>query len=156
MAVREQDRVEGEPLQAAAVHLGDRQPVAGDADEPDEPFLPRLDGGSQRTVLAQRQLPFGRVDEAVQLDQIDVIDSHPFERAANLLAGRCVRPLAGLGREEETVTVLAKPGREPELRLAVARRGVDVIDPVLEQELERVVGLVLRHVPERRGAEDHA
>ena len=35
------------------MHLGDREPVSRDADEADDPFLPRLHGGPQRAVVAQ-------------------------------------------------------------------------------------------------------
>ena len=92
----------------------------------------------------------------MQLNQVDTIDRHPVERMANLLACRCIRPLARLGCEEEAVTVLAEPGSESELGLAVARGSVDVIDPVLEQKWQRAICLFLRHGSERCRAEDHA
>ena len=116
------------------MHRGDREPVAGDADEAHESLVARLDGGPQRPVLAHRHVPFGRVDEAVELDQVDLVDPQPLERAADLLARGGVGALAGLRREEEAVAVLAHPGREPQLGVAVARGGVDVVDPVLEQQ----------------------
>ena len=46
VAVREEHGVEREALEAAAVHLGDREPVAGHADEADEPLVARLDRGA--------------------------------------------------------------------------------------------------------------
>ena len=52
--------------------------------------------------------------------------------------------------------MLRQPRREPQLRVAVRRSGVDVVDAVLEQQLERRVGLGLRERAERRGAEDRA
>ena len=47
-------------------------------------FRARLHGRAQRAVLADRDVPLGRVHEAVQLDQIDMVDLHPLERAADL------------------------------------------------------------------------
>ena len=146
VAVREEDGVEWEPLEASAVHLGDGQSVAGDADEPCEAFLSSLTRSSKGTVLAERQLPFGGVDEAVKLNEIDMIDGHPVERAADLLTCRCIRPLACLGRQEEVVTVVTEPGSKPELGLAVARCGVDVIDPTFQEERESAVRFGLRDV----------
>ena len=65
VAVGKEDGVEGEPFEASAMHLGDREPVAGDADEPDKSLLPRLDGGPQSPFFAQRMLPLGRADEVI-------------------------------------------------------------------------------------------
>ena len=111
VAEGEQHRVERKSLEAAPVHLGDGEAVPGDADEPDEPFLPRLDGGAQRSVVAQRQVPLSRVDEAMELEEVDAVDAQPLERAPDLLARRSVGALAGLRREEEPVAVLTQEGR---------------------------------------------
>ena len=43
-------------------------------------------GRAQRPVLAERDVPLGRVHQAVQLDQIDMADLHSVERAADLLS----------------------------------------------------------------------
>ena len=109
------------------------QAVAGDADEADETFVACLDGRFERTAFAQRSLPLDHVDEVVELEQIDAFDTEPVERAANLLARAGAVSLPGLRREEEPVAVLAQPRREPQLRVAVRRSGVDVIDAVLEE-----------------------
>ena len=69
-------------------------------------------------------------------------------------ARRRVGALAGLGGQEELV--LAQPGGDAQLRVAVAGGDVDVVDAVLEQQLERAVGVGLGDVAERRGTEDHA
>ena len=70
--------------------------------------------------------------EAVQLDQVDLIDAHALERAPDLLARRRVGALASLRGEEEVAAVLAHPRREAQLGVAVARGGVDVVDAVLQ------------------------
>ena len=57
---------------------------------------------------------------------------------------------------KNVVAVLAQPGREPQLGVAVAGRRVDVVDAVLEQQRQRLVGLALRDLAERRRAEDDA
>ena len=77
--VGEQHRVEREPLERAAVHGRDREPMPGDADEANEPFLAGFDGCLQRATLAQCELPLDDVDEVVQLEQIDVVDTQPLE-----------------------------------------------------------------------------
>ena len=52
--------------------------------------------------------------------------------------------------------MLPQPRSQPVLGVAVARRRVDVVDPALEHELERLRGLALRDLGEGSGAEDHA
>ena len=130
-------RVEREALEAAQVHRGDRQPVPGDADEADETLVARLDRRLERAALAQRGLPLDHVDEVVQLDQVDAVDAEPLERAPDLLLRSRVLALAGLRREEELVAVAREPRCEAQLRVAVRRGGVDVVDAVLEEQLER-------------------
>ena len=137
------------------MHPGDREAVAGDADEADEALVARLDGGLERAAFAQRGLPLDHVDEVVQLQQVDVVDAEAVERAADLLARARAVALAGLRGEEEPVAVLRQPRCEPQLRVAVRRGRVDVVDAVLEQQLERAVGLGLRdgrRAPRRRRA----
>ena len=114
------------------MHPGDRQAVAGDADEPNEPLVARLHRRLQRTVLAQGELPVDYVDEVVQLEQVDVVDAEAVERAADLLACAGVVALAGLRRQEETVAVPLEPWGEPQLGVAVRGGRVDVVHAVLE------------------------
>ena len=156
IVVRAEHRVEREALEAAPVHLGDREPVAGHADEAHEPFLARLDRGLEGAVGAERRLPLDHVHEVVQLDRVDVVDAEPVERAADLLARAAVGPLAGLGRHEELPLVALQPRGDAQLGVAVAGRDVDVVDAVLEQQLQRAVGILLGDAPQRRGAEDGA
>ncbi len=152
--VRAQHRVEVEALQAALVHLRDAEAVAGDADVVDQALLPRLDARFECAARAQRRVPLDHVAQVVQLDRVHVVDPEPLERAPDLLPRRGVRALARLGRDEERV--LLEPRRDPQLRVAVARGDVDVVDAVLEEQLQRAVGVGLGDVAERRGTEDHA
>ena len=138
------------------MHPRHRQAVAGDPDEADETFVTCLDGRFERTAFAQRSFPLDHVDEVVELEQVDVIDAEPVERAANLLARACAVSLPGLRRDEEPVAVLVQPWRESQLRVAVPRSGVDVIHVVLEQQLERGIGLGLAERSERCSTEDRA
>ena len=65
-------------------------------------------------------------------------------------------PVAGLGGEEELVAVPVEERAQPHLGLAVAAGDVDVVDPAVEQQREGAVGLVLRHLRQRGGAEEDA
>ena len=154
--VRQEHGVEREALEAAPVHRGDREAVAGDADEADEALLARLDGGLERAVRRQRDLPVDHVDEVVELDQVDVVDAEPVERPPDLLLRARVVPLAGLGGDEEPARLALEPRGEAQLGVAVRGGRVDVVDAVLEQELERALGLGVGDRSERRGAEDRA
>ena len=75
--------------------------MPGDADGADEPLLARFDRGLQRTVLAQGELPLDDVDQVVQLQQVDVVDAQPVERAMELLLRALVVTRVRLGRDEE-------------------------------------------------------
>ena len=55
--VRQQHRVEREPLEAAAVHRGDRETVTGDADESHETLVARLDRRLERAAVAAAPSP---------------------------------------------------------------------------------------------------
>ena len=114
------------------MHRGDREAVPGDADEAHEALVTRLDGSAQRALVAECELPLVGMHEAVQLDEVDLVDPHALERATDLLARRCVGALSGLGGEEEGLAMLAQPGRKAQLGVAVARRRVDVVDAVLQ------------------------
>ena len=74
----------------------------------------------------------------------------------DLVTRRGAVALSGLRRQEEAVAVLREPRRESQLRLAVRRGSVDVVDVVLEQQLERAVRLRLRDRAQRRGAEERS
>ena len=136
--------------------LGHGEIVAGDADEAHQPLLPRLDGGLQRAAGAEGRFPLLRVDEVVELDEIDLIDPQALQRAADLVVGRLIRALARLGGEEEVVAVPLHPRPEPQLRIAVAGGGVDVVDAALQNQLHGAIGIVLGDVAEGRRAEDGA
>ncbi len=110
--------------------MGDRQAVPGDPDEADEPLVAGLDRRLERASRPERLLPLARVDEVVELDQVDPVDTHALERAVDRLPRAGRRALAGLRGEEEAVAVLGEPGAELILGVAVARGGVDVVDPV--------------------------
>ena len=101
--------------------------MARDTDEPDKALVSRLDGRLESPVFAQRKLPLDHIDEVVQLDQVDVVDTQPVERAPYFLPRFSVFPLAGLCRHEELSRVALQPRRNPQLRAAVRRGGIDVV-----------------------------
>jgi hypothetical protein len=117
--------------------------VPGHADETNEPLVLRLDRRPQRAGIAHRQVPLARVDEAMELDQIDAVHAQPLERPTNLLPCAFVAALGCLRGQEKARAVRAQPRREPKLRLAVAGSGVDVVDPVVQEQLERTVRFAL-------------
>src|SRR5437870_1051701 len=119
--VRQQDRVEVESLQAAAMGGRDLRAVARDADEPHETFLARLDGRVDSPAGAERVIPLDRIGQIVQLPQVNMVDLHTLERALQVLARLISATLAGLGGEEKLVRVALQPGRNTELRVAVTR-----------------------------------
>ena len=92
----------------------------------------------------------------MQLDQVDAIDAEPLERALDLLLRALVVPLSRLRREEKPVRVPLQPRRDPQLGVAVRGGGIDVVEAVLEQHLERGVRLALRDGSERGGTEEQA
>ena len=128
--------------------------MAGDADEANEPLVPGLEHRLERAARPERLLPLRGMDEVVQLDQVDRRDVHPVERAVDGVARRRSRPVAGLRRDEERVTMLGQPGSKLILGVPVVRGGVDVVDPVVEQQLEEGVRLRRCRSDERHGAED--
>ena len=153
VAVGEQDRSEGEPFQRPQMHARDAQPVAGDADVPHEPFVL---GSQQRFHCATRRvgdLPLILFDEIVELHEVDPVDTQPTERPFELGPRRIARAFAGLGGQEELTGVGRQPRRQTQLRIAVRRRGVDVVDAVAEQQRQHLVGLLLAHRAEGGGAE---
>ena len=105
VVVGQQDGIEREALEAAEVHRGDGDAVAGDADEARQALRARLDGVLERAAGAERRLPLGFVDEVVELEQVDVIGLQPLERVLEAGLRLLVRALAGLGGEEEALAV---------------------------------------------------
>ena len=140
----------------AEMHAGDANAVAGHPDVRHQAFVARREHRLEGTTGADRHLPLVGFDEIVELDQVDAVDAHPFERPLELGACRATGPLARLRGEEHLVAVFGQPRPQPILRRAVAGGGVDVVDSPLVHLRERGVGTRLAHPPERGGAEDHS
>src|SRR5437870_2815882 len=132
--VRQQHGVEVEAREAAPVHRGDRPAVTGHPDEAREPLLAGLDESLQRASRPHDLIPVVGVAQGVELDQVDVVDAQPLERAVDVLAGLAAGPHAGLGREEEVLPVARHPRPDSQLGVPVPRSRVDVIDPVPEAQ----------------------
>ena len=92
----------------------------------------------------------------MQLDQIDPVGAQPFQRALDLVVGLGPSTFTGLGGEKELVAVSLDPGTKSQLCVAVACGGVDVVDPMLADQLDRLIRLVLADVAQGGSAEDHA
>ena len=134
----------------------DRDPVAGHADEPDEPLVARLERGFERAAGAQRRLPLVRLDQVVELDQVDVVDPQPLERPLELGSARvaaCARRSWWRGR---IVAVARHPRAEAKLGVAVARGGVDVVDAVRHVSSSVASASAVGHRTEAAAPKDHA
>ena len=113
--VRQEHRVEIEPRQTAPVHGRDGPAVTGHADEANQPLLARLDDCLQRAARTHRLVPVVRMPERVQLDQVDLIDTQPFERAMDVLAGLRRAPRSSFGRQEKILAVPCHPRADAQL-----------------------------------------
>src|SRR4051794_32429789 len=128
--------------------------MAGDTDPARQPFVARLHHRLERAAGTERDLPLVGFDEIVELDQVDVIDAHPFERAFELGAGLVALALAGLGGEIEAIAIRGEERLQPVLRRAVTGGGVDVVDAGGVDRGKGGIGARLAHRAERGGAED--
>ena len=81
------------------------------------------------------------------------IDSRGDGSPARKRARSRYHPILAAGQEEEIVAMRAHPRPDPKLRVTVARRGVDVVHPVPEQQFKGTIRVALAHVLERRRAE---
>ncbi len=123
-------------------------------DETDQALIPGPDQGLDRAAGAVGLRPLVLLHQIVQLDQIDLVDAEPLQRPLQAGSGLISRAVTGLGGEEELVPVGRQPRCQSKLRVAVGGRGVEVVDPELEQDVQKRVGALLRHPPERCRAED--
>ena len=96
-------------------------------------------------VFAQRKLPLDHIDEVVELDQVDVVDTQPVERAPYFLP-RSLYFLSPVFVATKNSWVALQPRRNTQLRAAVRRGGIDVVHTMLEQQRESGVGFLLRDV----------
>ena len=154
VTVGEQDRVEVEAGEAAEVHRRDPQAVAGHPDEAHQTLLTGFDQGFERPARPHRHLPLIRLGQVVELDQVDLVDLQPLQRAAQFVARPLIRAVAGFGRQEEVPAMAGHPGADAQLGVAVAGGGVDMVDAVLEQDLQRAVSVRLADSTQRRRAKE--
>ena len=92
------------------------------------------------------------LDEVVQLDEVDLVDAEPLERALQLAPGAVAVALAGLRRQEELVAVVGEERRQAQLRLAVRRGRVDVVDAGRRERRSRVRSARSWLIPPRAAA----
>ena len=85
-----------------------------------------------------------------------MIRLEPLQRPVNPLPSLLIAPLTGFGRQEERIPVSLHPRADAQFRLTVAERGVDVVDAVAQQQIERAVGFRLSAFGHRIRAEDDA
>ena len=117
VVVGEQDGVEGEALEAAEVHGGDGDAVAGDADVAGEALVARLDGVLEGAAGSEGGLPLGLVDEVVELEEVDVVGLQAFEGVLELrlrFVARCARRSWWRGRSGRGARGIQAPTRRSE------------------------------------------
>src|SRR5438105_4723536 len=115
---------------------------------------PIRSSGTRLSAWAESLVPLDRIGEGVDLPQVDVVHVQPVERPTNLLAGALLIASVALGGEKETARLALQPGRDPQLRFAIARCGVDVVDAVAEEDLEGLIRDLLRDPTQRRRTEN--
>ena len=140
--------------ETAPVHGGDGPTVACDTDEARQALLARLDRRLERAPRPHRLVPVVRMPERMELDQIDVIDAQPVERAVDVFPSLGAGSRPGLGREEEVLPVTRHPRADEELGVPVPRGGVDVVDAVAQQHVERAIRVRLAGLGQRGRAEE--
>ena len=101
-----------------------------------------------RGVLTRTSLAF----DARRCSAYPEARQRPLEAGPGALAGA----LGGLGGQEEGVRMGGQPGGQAQLRVAVVGRGVEVVHPELEEDLQQLVGPLLPHAPQGGRPEDHA
>ena len=109
------------------MHRGDAQPMAGDADEPGQAFIACAGQRLHRAPGCMRRRPVLLLDEVVQLNEIDRVDTQPLERALKRRARARTAALVRLRRQEELRASGRQPRREAELGVAVVRGDIYVV-----------------------------
>jgi hypothetical protein len=92
----------------------------------------------------------------VQLPEVHVIDTEPVEGPVQFVARLLFSAGIGFGSQEEASGLPLQPWTNAQLRLAVARRGVDVVDGVAKQHLKGSIGDLLADPREGRRAKEGA
>src|SRR5258708_13996525 len=129
--------------------------MAGDADEARESGLACLDRGREGAVGTEGGLPIRRIDEVVQLDQVDMIGAEAAQRLADLIPSAPIGALPRLRGEKEPVpTGATEPRCDPELGVAVAGRGVQVGESVPIDQGARAIGIALGRLRQGGAAEN--
>ena len=101
------------------MHLGDARAVAGDADEPHESLVARLRQRFDRAARAVCSVELVGLDEVVQLDEVDAVDTETFERPLELASCRRAVAFARLGGEEVLGAMVGEVRAQSNLGLAI-------------------------------------
>src|SRR5213593_4182938 len=83
-----------------------------------------------------------------------MVDAQPVEGAVNVLTGLAGGPGSRFGREEEVLPVAGHPRSDTQLGVPVPRGGVDMVDAVPKQHVQRAVGIRLARSSQGRAAEE--
>ena len=83
-------------------------------------------------------------------------DAKPGQGAFQLHSGQATGAFSGFGCEKYTLAMGFQPRRQTKLGVAVARRGIDMVDAVLVYQFQHLVRFVLAHAAQCRGAKDNS
>src|SRR5258707_3976900 len=104
--------------------------MSGHPDETHESLITSFDAGIERTLWAQRHVPFDRVSQAVELDEVEAFHPQTLQGLMDLAFSVVVSAEPGLSGEKESSRILAQPWRHPKLGIAVRGSNVEMIDSV--------------------------
>src|SRR5260221_2741322 len=94
--------------------------VAGNSDKPNQALLASLNASLERTFWAQSGIPFDRIGEAMELNEIKTLHAHAFKQAMDVAFGPVIGPAASLICQKETSGRFSQPDRNPQLNVAAA------------------------------------
>ncbi len=137
------------------MHRRRERPMARHTDIPDKTFVARLHQGFYGPARPHRGLPALLVDQVVKLDQVDVVDTQPRERAFEARARLGTTPFGRLRRKKDLGAMLSEPTRQVQLGIAVPGRRVDMVDTFALEQRQRLFDPSRLHGRQRGRAEKH-
>ena len=87
--------------------------MAGNADEANEALVASLNKCFEGATFAVHLFPFFVLNQVVQLNEVDLMDSQAVKRFLELGPGSLAGSFAGLGCQEHFVTMGGKPRCQP-------------------------------------------
>jgi hypothetical protein len=102
--------------------------MSGDTDVIQQAFMLGFDDGFQSAIWACHLIQFLHIGDCMQLEQVKLINTKFFKRAAQLGTGGFFGSLLGFAADEESVAFFCQPGSQPDFCLPLARGDIDMVD----------------------------